>query len=155
MGYPTRRFITVGERQKIFDRWFAGESQHSIARSLGRGHASIQGVLSRTGGIRPRPRKRAERALSLAEREEISRGVAAGQSLRCIAAALDRAPSTVSREINRNSPRQIGSQLITCQLSQRIDSAKCRVIYKGIYHHGPAERWGPSVRPLPPRSCWV
>jgi IS30 family transposase len=106
MGYPTRRFITVGERQKIFDRWFAGESQHSIARSLGRGHASIQGVLSRTGGIRPRPRKRAERALSLAEREEISRGVAAGQSLRCIAAALDRAPSSVSREINRNGSRR-------------------------------------------------
>jgi IS30 family transposase len=106
MGYPTRRFITVGERQKIFDRWFAGESQHSIARSLGRGHASIQGVLSRTGGIRPRPRKRADRALSLAEREEISRGVAAGQSLRCIAAALDRAPSSVSREINRNGSRR-------------------------------------------------
>ena len=106
MGYPTRRFITEGERQKIFDRWFAGESQHSIARSLGRGHTSIQGVLSRTGGIRPRPRRRAQRTLSLCEREEISRGVAAGQSLRSIAAALDRAPSTVSREINRNGSRR-------------------------------------------------
>ena len=106
MGYPTRRFITEGERQKIFDRWFAGESQHSIARSLGRGHTSIQGVLSRTGGIRPRPRKRAQRSLSLCEREEISRGVAAGQSLRSIATALDRAPSTVSREINRNGSRR-------------------------------------------------
>jgi IS30 family transposase len=106
MGYPSRRFITEGERQKIFDRWFAGESQHSIARSLGRGHTSIQGVLLRTGGIRPRPRKRAQRTLSLCEREEISRGVAAGQSLRSIAAGLDRAPSTVSREINRNGSRR-------------------------------------------------
>ena len=67
MSYPTRRFITEAERQKIFDRWFAGESQYSIARSLGRGHTSVQRVLSRTGGIRPRPRKRAQRALSLAE----------------------------------------------------------------------------------------
>ena len=53
MGCPTRRFITEPERQQIFDRWFKGESQYSIARSLGRGHTSIQGVLSRTGGIRP------------------------------------------------------------------------------------------------------
>ncbi len=107
MSYPTRRFITEAERQKIFDRWFVGESQHSIARALGRGHTSIQGVLSRTGGIRPRPRTRAQRALSLAEREEISRGVAAGQSLRWIAASLDRAPSTISRETKRNGGRRL------------------------------------------------
>ena len=55
MGCLTRRFITEPERQQIFDRWFKGESQYSIARSLGRGHTSIQGVLSRTGGIRPMP----------------------------------------------------------------------------------------------------
>ena len=68
MSYPTRKFITEPERQQIFDRWFKGESQYSIARSLGRGHTSIQGVLSRTGGIRPsgggnryrRPRRRAD-----------------------------------------------------------------------------------------------
>jgi IS30 family transposase len=106
MSYPTRRFITETERQKIFDRWFAGESQHWIARSLGRGHTSIQGVLSRTGGIRPRPRKRAQRVLSLAEREEISRGIVGGQSLRSIAASLGRAPSTVCREIKRNGGRR-------------------------------------------------
>ena len=46
MKYPTRRYITEPERQMIFDRWFKGESQNSIARSLGRGHTSIQGVLS-------------------------------------------------------------------------------------------------------------
>ena len=55
MKYPTRRDITEPERQMIFDRWFKGESQYSIARSLGRGRTSIQGVLSRSGGIRPLP----------------------------------------------------------------------------------------------------
>ena len=106
MGYPTRRFITEPERQQIFDRWFKGESQYSIARSLGRGHTSIQGVLVRTGGIRPLPRKRAQLCLSLAEREEISRGIVAGRSLRSIAAELGRAPSTVSRELQRNGGRR-------------------------------------------------
>ena len=91
MSYPTRRFITEAERQMIFDRWLKGESQYSIARSLGRGHTSIQGVLSRTGGIRPRLRKRAQRALSLTEREEISRGIVSGHSLRWIASSLGRA----------------------------------------------------------------
>ena len=105
MSYPTRRFVTESERQQIFDRWFKGETQYSIARSLGRGHTSIQGVLSRTGGIRPLPRKRSRRTLSLAEREEISRGLVAGRSLRSIAAELGRSPSTVSRELRRNGGR--------------------------------------------------
>ena len=106
MSYPTRRFITEPERQMIFDRWFKGESQYAIARALGRGHTSIQGVLSRTGGIRPLPRKRSRRALSLAEREEISRGIVAGDTIRSIAADLGRAPSTVSRELQRNGGRR-------------------------------------------------
>jgi len=106
MSYPTRRFITEPERQMIFDRWFKGESQYSIARSLGRGHTSIQGVLSRTGGIRPPTRRRSRCALSLAEREEISRGIVAGRSLRSIAVDLGRAPSTVSRELQRNGGRR-------------------------------------------------
>jgi IS30 family transposase len=106
MSYPTRRFITEPERQMIFDRWFKGESQYAIARALGRGHTSIQGVLSRTGGIRPLPRKRSNRALSMAEREEISRGIVAGHSIRSIAANLGRAPSTVSRELQRNGGRR-------------------------------------------------
>mgnify|MGYP001823260970 FL=1 len=105
MSYPTRRFITEPERPMIFVRCFKGESQYSIARALGRDHTSIQGVLSRTGGIRPLPRKRSNRALSLAEREEISRGIVAGRSMRAIAADLGRAPSTVSRELQRNGGR--------------------------------------------------
>ena len=90
----------------MWDRWQKGESLNSIARLFGRSHSSIQGVLARTGGIRPLPRRRSRRSLSLPEREEISRGVFAGQSLRCIATTLGRAPSTVSREINRNGGRR-------------------------------------------------
>ena len=106
MGYPTRIYYSESERQKIFDRWLAGESQNAIARSFGRSHSSIQGVLARTGGIRPRKRRRSRYALSLAEREEISRGIVAGRSLRAIAASLGRAPSTVSRELQRNGGRR-------------------------------------------------
>ena len=93
MGFPSRIYYSESERQKIFDRWLAGESQNAIARSFGRSHSSIQGVLARTGGIRPRKRRRPRRALSLAEREEISRGIVAGRS-------------TVSRELQRNGGRR-------------------------------------------------
>ena len=66
----------------------------------------FKACLSRTGGIRPAPKKRSRLALTLAEREEISRGIAAGHSMRAIAAQLGRAPSTISREINRNGGRR-------------------------------------------------
>ncbi len=106
MKYPTRIYYTETDKGLMWDRWQKGESLHSIARLFGRGHSSIQGVLARTGGIRPPPRRRSLRSLSLAEREEISRGVFAGQSLRSIAASLGRAPSTVSREVHRNGGRR-------------------------------------------------
>ena len=106
MKYPTRIFYTETDIALMWDRWQKGESLNSIARLFGRSHSSIQGVLARTGGIRPPPRRRSRRSLSLPEREEISRGVFAGQSLRCIATTLGRAPSTVSREINRNGGRR-------------------------------------------------
>ena len=89
----------------MWDRWQAGDSLHEIARLFDRGHSSVQGVLAETGGVRPRPRSRSRLALTLAEREEISRGMVAGWSLRAVAALLGRAPSTVSREINRNGGR--------------------------------------------------
>ena len=100
MKYPTRIYYTEADKGLMWDRWEKGESLNSIARHFGRSHSSIQGILSRTGGIRPPQRQRSQQALTLAEREEISRGVVAGQSLRSIAASLHRAASTVSREIN-------------------------------------------------------
>jgi IS30 family transposase len=77
----------------------------SIARLFDREHSSVEGILKESGGIRPPPRRRSRLALVSAEREEISRGVVDGRSMRCIAAALGRAPSTVSREISRNGGR--------------------------------------------------
>jgi IS30 family transposase len=106
MKYRTRIYYNAEQKNLMWDRWQAGDSLHEIARLFNRGHSSIQGVLSETGGIRPRPRRRSRRALTLAEREEISRGMVAGKSFRSIAASLDRAPSTVSREINRNGGRR-------------------------------------------------
>jgi IS30 family transposase len=86
----------------MWERWRRGESLHSIAKHFGRSHSSIQGIVSRTGGVQPRQRSRSSRSLSLAEREEISRGIASGRSLRSIALRLGRAPSTISRELIRN-----------------------------------------------------
>ncbi len=106
MKYRSRRFFSEADKVLMWDRWQKGDSLHAIARLFDSSHSAITGVLSRTGGIRPPQRCRSRRALSLPEREEISRGVFAGQSLRCIAATLGRAPSTVSREINRNGGRQ-------------------------------------------------
>jgi len=106
MKYPTRIYYTETDKGLMWDRWEKGESLNSIARHFGRSHSSIQGILSRTGGIRPPQRLRSRHALTLAEREEISRGVVAGQSLRSIAASLHRAASTVSREIRRNGGRR-------------------------------------------------
>jgi len=106
MKQRPRRYFTEADKALMWDRWQKGDSLHAIARLFDRGHSSVQRVLGETGGIRPAPRYRSGRSLSLAEREEISRGVAAGQSLRSIAASLGRAASPVSREINRNGGRR-------------------------------------------------
>jgi IS30 family transposase len=97
-----RIYYTAAQRAEIWDRWQAGESMSSIGRRFDRESSSVFSVISPTGGIRPAPRRRASRALSLGEREEISRGLSAHCSLRRIARQLGRAPSTVSREILRN-----------------------------------------------------
>ena len=105
MKHRPRIYYTETDKALMWDRWQKGESLQSIAQLFGRNHSSIAGVLSRTGGIRPAKRIRSRSALTLPEREEISRGVVVGHSVRSIAAALDRSPSTVSREISRNGGR--------------------------------------------------
>ena len=97
----TRRAYTAADVAELWDRWGRGESSKKIAEAMGRG-ASVYPILLRYGGIRPRVRCRSPRVLTPAEREEISRGIAGGESLRHIARRLTRAPSTVSREIRRN-----------------------------------------------------
>jgi IS30 family transposase len=106
MIYPTRIYYTEADKALMWDRWQKGESLNEIGRHFGRGHSSIQNILAHTGGIRPPDRKRSERCLSLPEREEISRGLMAGRTMRSIAAGLGRAPSSISREIGRNGGRR-------------------------------------------------
>ena len=105
MKYRTRIYYTEEQKTLMWDRWQKGESLRSIARLFDRNHSSIEGILKQTGGIRPQPRRRSRLALTLSEREEISRGVVAGGSIRSIAVTLGRAASTVSREIGRNGGR--------------------------------------------------
>ncbi len=96
-----RGFSTV-EKTALWDLWQRGESLRSIGRVFGKPSSSIYFQLAPHGGIRPAPRRRSRLALSLSEREEISRGIAAERSIRSMARILGRAPSTVSREIKRN-----------------------------------------------------
>ena len=95
-----KRFsFTAAGKAELWDRWQREESQRSIGRAFGKQGLFIYNQLVHTGGIRPRPRHRSKRALTLSEREEISRRIVAEQSIRSIAKLLGRAPSTVSREI--------------------------------------------------------
>jgi IS30 family transposase len=102
MKQKRRIYYTESQKALMWDRWQKGESLQQIAQLFDRSHSSIQGILARTGGIRPAPRHRSSLALTLAEREEISRALASGHSIRSIAVLLERAPSTISREIQRN-----------------------------------------------------
>lgn len=101
------RSWSESELVEVWDRWEAGESQRSISRAVGRSPSSVHGLLVRSGWRRPMPAKVwSPLRLSLGEREEISRGLAGGESLRCIAGRLGRAPSTVSREVAANGGRE-------------------------------------------------
>jgi IS30 family transposase len=102
MKQRPRIYYTETDKALMWDRWQKGETMGSIARLFDRHHSSVEGILAKSGGIRPPERKRSRLALTLSERETISRGLARQLSMRAIAAQLGRAPSTVSREIERN-----------------------------------------------------
>src|SRR5450830_1280714 len=97
-----RRGFTAAEKTELWDRWQRGETLKAIGRTFGKPSSSIYCQLAPHGGIRPSPRHRSRLALTLSEREEISRGIAAHQSARSMATLLGRSPSTVSRELSRN-----------------------------------------------------
>jgi len=103
MKYRTRTYYTSTQKALMWERWREGWTLHQIGQLFDRPHTSIQNILSKTGGIRPPERRRGANALTLAEREEISRALVVGESMRSVAARLGRAPSTVSREIGRNA----------------------------------------------------
>ena len=98
-------FFTEDEKREIWARWSEGLSTKLIADRLARSYGGVAYILGAAGGMRPRPRRRSPRNLSTAEREEVSRGLEAGESLRSIAARLGRAPSTISREVRANGGR--------------------------------------------------
>ena len=102
MRHRKRRGFTAAEKTELWDRWQRGESLKGIGRAFGKSSSSIYAHVSPRGGIRPALRRRSRLALTLIERETISRGIAAQQSTRSMARLLGRSPSTVSREIGRN-----------------------------------------------------
>ena len=97
--------LSSAQRADMWNRWKAGQSLNAIGRVLGKDKQVIYFLLARHGGIAPPVRRRSRRALTLAEREDISRGVASGSSLRVIAQHLSRAASTISRELARHGGR--------------------------------------------------
>ena len=102
MSEGKRSRLSLTQRSEIWRRWKAGQSLHEIGRAFGKPHSCIRCLLLPRGGIVPALRRRSRLALSRAEREDISRGIASGSPLREIARRLDRAASTVSREVSRH-----------------------------------------------------
>jgi IS30 family transposase len=147
---PYSRF-SAAEQAEVWDRWERGDAMNVIARAMGRSQAAVHAMVEKTGGVRPlAPTVWSERRLSLADREEISRGLAAGQSFRAIAAVMDRAPSTISREVaagggcrrHRACDAETGARLRarrpkTCKLAR--GTRLCRVVESKL-----AKRWSPE-----------
>ena len=99
--------MSWSEKNELWGRWHRGESLRDIAQALRRAPSVVYVAVEAQGGIAPRPRRRSQLALTTTEREEISRQLAGGHSLRAISRLLDRAPSTVSREVARNGGRGV------------------------------------------------
>jgi IS30 family transposase len=144
-----RRF-SEEERQTIWDMREAGVPVKRIARHLGRQNVSLRKFIADAGGKRPTPRQRSELRLSLEEREEISRGLAAGDSIRVIAETLGRSPSTVCREVNANGGRKKYRALVSdraaCRRALRPKRAKlaeCRRLRRVVERKLEA-RWSPQ-----------
>ena len=131
MERVSRIWFTPRQRAELWERWKSGQCVADIARVLGRRNKSgVYRILAARGGIIPASRRRARLALRLDEREEISRGLAAGRSIRQIASSLGRAPSTVSREIRRNGggPDYRASQADRRAWDQALRPKPCRLV---------------------------
>ena len=116
MKQRKRIYYTESQKAIMWERWRKGDSLQQIAQLFDRNHSSVQRILAETGGIQPAQRHRSSVALTLVEREEISRSLATGQSMRSIATRLGRAPSSISREIKRNGGQE-------CYRAGRADQA--------------------------------
>ena len=146
-GYQRLSAATVDE---IWVRLRAGHAAEPAARQLGLSTSTVRTYLLRCGGIRPEPRRRAPGRLSLTEREEISRGLAAGQSIRAIAARLGRAPSTISREVARNggSRRYRAARADQAAWARATRPKPCKLagspVLRAIVEEKLQRRWSPQ-----------
>jgi hypothetical protein len=138
------------DRGQVWAQYAAGQLPFEIGRSMGRPPDAIYVMIRQAGGIRPAPRIRSSIQLSLAEREETSRGLAAGISCRSIATVLGRAPSTITREINRNGGparyRAVTADGAAWKASTRPKISKlatspqlCEIVAEGL-----KQRWSPQ-----------
>ena len=148
-----RRRFTEAEKAEVWEKREAGEPTRSIARRLGREASGIRRLFEDAGGVHSAVRRRSRRHFSLTEREEISREVAAGESVRVIASRLGRAPSTVSREVTRNGGPGLALHVMT--ISDRLHSALSLETRRGLLIL--AARIGPDdggKSSLPPLCSW-
>jgi IS30 family transposase len=142
--------LSAAEQDEVWARWRRGQSLRLIARQLGKRVPSVRAFVLQTGGVQRHPPRRAQRSLSMAEREEISRGVAADEPCRQIAARLGRAPSTVLRELARNGGRhryraQAADAAAFCR-AQRPKAAKlvAQPRLRAVVEAKLALRWSPQ-----------
>ena len=166
----TKKYVRVGftaaQKTELWERWRRGEQMKSIGRELGKRSSSIFSHIRSTGGLTPRSRKRSASALSLAEREDISRGLVAGRSIRMIAHLLGRAASTVSREIARNggvsryravaAEKRAWKQALRpkpCKLMLETKLRKAVTLKLNIIGHRSKLRVGSSATILTARRC--
>lgn len=147
MGRPG---LSDSQKIELWRRWKDGQTLSEIGLALCRHAGSIHGVVSARGGIAPAARRRSALALSLAEREEISRGLAAGQSIRSVAASLGRSASTVSREIARNggTRRYRASEADEAAWKRALRPKPCRLALlprlRQVVANRLAEQWSPD-----------
>ena len=144
------RRVSPADEDAIWARLRAGHAAKPTARVLGLTTGTVRGYLVRCGGIRPAPRRRSPGRLSLADREEISRGLAAGLSLRSIAAGLGRAPSTVSREVAGHGGRDRYRAAPADQLAwsragrRKVCKLATNPALAGVVAQKLADRWSPQ-----------
>lgn len=142
--------MSWSERNELWERWRRGEPLRDIAYALRRAPSVVYATVGTEGGIAPRPRRRSRVALTTAEREDISRQLARGQSLRTISRILRRAPSTVSREVARNGGRgNYRAALADTQAWQRSRRPQpCRLSSRPTLRravaHKLAQQWSPQ-----------
>jgi IS30 family transposase len=137
MKQRTRIYYSETQKALMWEHWKKGDTLHQIAQLFDRHHPSVQRILAETGGIQPAQRKRSQLSLTLAEREEISRAVVAGQSARSIATLLGRAPSTISREIKRNGGQECyrASQAEQAAWDRTLRPKTCKLVENRALAH--------------------